>query len=176
MIQPYLSNIEVLGETSLIFIGSRYSHSIRRDAILRHIGLLAMDAVPPSNVAAWPSMSFLSPPFASIVLSKPLHEESCSRVEASHIRSIFRFPHQFLPVDPIALLDRMHLVTQHLRVFINRHQRFGHRARAEIFRDDAAVDPSRSVEILFFRYVTSKTQVMYATDFARRRTLTGCPF
>jgi hypothetical protein len=51
MIQPYLSKIEVVGETSLMFIGGQYSHSIRRDSILRHTGF-PEDAVPPSNVRA----------------------------------------------------------------------------------------------------------------------------
>lgn len=53
MIQPYLSNIELTGETAVIFIGGRYSHSIRRDAVLRHVGMRAESVVPLSNVRAY---------------------------------------------------------------------------------------------------------------------------
>ena len=39
MIQPYLSQIETRGETSLIFLAGKYSHAIRKEALLRNEGL-----------------------------------------------------------------------------------------------------------------------------------------
>ncbi len=35
MVQPYLSQVDQLGETGMIFLGGRYSHAIRKGAILR---------------------------------------------------------------------------------------------------------------------------------------------
>lgn len=34
MIQPYLSAIDTAGETALVFLGGRYSHAIRKGALL----------------------------------------------------------------------------------------------------------------------------------------------
>jgi len=36
MLQPYLEGVETEGETSLIFLGSRYSHAVRRGAVLEN--------------------------------------------------------------------------------------------------------------------------------------------
>ena len=38
MVQPYLPQIEVDGETSLVFLGGRYSHAVRREPLLTGLG------------------------------------------------------------------------------------------------------------------------------------------
>lgn len=38
MVQPYLPQIEVDGETSLVFLGGEYSHTVRRDPLLTAYG------------------------------------------------------------------------------------------------------------------------------------------
>jgi glutathione synthase/RimK-type ligase-like ATP-grasp enzyme len=40
MVQPYLSDIEQHGEANLVFIRGKYSHAIRREALLRHPGVV----------------------------------------------------------------------------------------------------------------------------------------
>ncbi len=37
MVQPYLEGVETEGETSLIFLGGRYSHAVRRGAVLQNV-------------------------------------------------------------------------------------------------------------------------------------------
>jgi glutathione synthase/RimK-type ligase-like ATP-grasp enzyme len=39
MVQPYLADIEAQGEVAVIYIGGRYSHSIRRGALLNRVKL-----------------------------------------------------------------------------------------------------------------------------------------
>jgi hypothetical protein len=39
MVQPYLADIEVQGEVALMYIGGRYSHAIRRGALLNRLRL-----------------------------------------------------------------------------------------------------------------------------------------
>jgi glutathione synthase/RimK-type ligase-like ATP-grasp enzyme len=50
MVQPYLSAVEQQGEVALMFIGGRYSHSIRRGALLKHPGLVHKGEMVPQNV------------------------------------------------------------------------------------------------------------------------------
>ncbi len=38
LVQPYLPQIEVDGETSLVFLGGRYSHAVRREPLLTALG------------------------------------------------------------------------------------------------------------------------------------------
>jgi glutathione synthase/RimK-type ligase-like ATP-grasp enzyme len=50
MVQPYLSAVEQRGEVALMFIGGRYSHSIRRGALLKHPGLVHKGEMIAENV------------------------------------------------------------------------------------------------------------------------------
>jgi glutathione synthase/RimK-type ligase-like ATP-grasp enzyme len=52
LIQPYLADVETSGETDLVFLGGRYSHSIRRAGSLKRPGLTPDSPVPPSAVRA----------------------------------------------------------------------------------------------------------------------------
>jgi glutathione synthase/RimK-type ligase-like ATP-grasp enzyme len=38
MVQPYLAHIEISGETAVVYLGGRYSHAIRRGALLNCAG------------------------------------------------------------------------------------------------------------------------------------------
>jgi glutathione synthase/RimK-type ligase-like ATP-grasp enzyme len=51
MVQPYCSDIEGKGEIAILFIGGAYSHSICRDAVLKHPGLSGVAI--PENVRAY---------------------------------------------------------------------------------------------------------------------------
>jgi glutathione synthase/RimK-type ligase-like ATP-grasp enzyme len=53
MVQPYFSAIEAKGEIAVLFIGGAYSHSICRDAVLKHPGLLEEGVVISDNVRAY---------------------------------------------------------------------------------------------------------------------------
>lgn len=52
MVQPYLSGIDATGEVGVIFIGGRYSHSIRRAALLREGQRPGHGSTLPLNVQA----------------------------------------------------------------------------------------------------------------------------
>jgi glutathione synthase/RimK-type ligase-like ATP-grasp enzyme len=52
LLQPYLPAVETEGEAALVFLGGRYSHSVRRAASLRRPGRTPDGAVPPSGVRA----------------------------------------------------------------------------------------------------------------------------
>jgi glutathione synthase/RimK-type ligase-like ATP-grasp enzyme len=52
LIQPYLVDVASEGEIDLVFLGGRYSHSIRRAASLKRAGLTPNSPVPPSGVRA----------------------------------------------------------------------------------------------------------------------------
>jgi glutathione synthase/RimK-type ligase-like ATP-grasp enzyme len=53
MIQPYLPEIEAQGEVAVMFIGGEVSHSIRRGALLQHVGLPDDAAKQPLQVRAY---------------------------------------------------------------------------------------------------------------------------
>jgi glutathione synthase/RimK-type ligase-like ATP-grasp enzyme len=53
MVQPYLSAVEERGEVALMFIGGRYSHSIRRGAVLKHPGLVHKGETAAQNVESY---------------------------------------------------------------------------------------------------------------------------
>jgi glutathione synthase/RimK-type ligase-like ATP-grasp enzyme len=53
MVQPYCSGIEAKGEIAILIIGGAYSHSICRDAVLKHPGLPQEGAGIPENVRTY---------------------------------------------------------------------------------------------------------------------------
>ncbi|WP_202638540.1 ATP-grasp domain-containing protein [Bailinhaonella thermotolerans] len=52
MVQPYLDMVEAEGETSLLFFGGRYSHAVRRPAMLARDGSGALATGDPREAAA----------------------------------------------------------------------------------------------------------------------------
>jgi glutathione synthase/RimK-type ligase-like ATP-grasp enzyme len=53
MIQPYQSGIEAEGEAAVLFIGGAFSHSIRRGALLKHVGRAPEVEMTPLGVRAY---------------------------------------------------------------------------------------------------------------------------